>query len=76
MVNYFLMIHLTNMVKQKDNILSHLINLILKKNSYKIKPNYNFDLCRLAITILDVINFDKDVKTIKIKVILFIFYMV
>jgi len=31
-----------------------------EKNSYKINPNYNFDLCRLAITILDVINFDKD----------------
>ena len=29
---------------------------IKKKN---IKPNYNFDLCRLAITILDVIDFDK-----------------
>tara|TARA_Y100000389_G_scaffold189213_1_gene212703 strand:- start:722 stop:2191 length:1470 start_codon:yes stop_codon:yes gene_type:complete len=28
-----------------------------KKN---VKPNYNFDLCRLAITILDVFDFDKD----------------
>ena len=30
----------------------------IKKLNVKI-PNYNFDLCRLAITILDVINFDK-----------------
>ena len=25
-----------------------------------VKPNYNFDLCRLAITILDVFDFNKD----------------
>ena len=36
---------------------------LYKKNDdeYDIKPNYNFDLCRLCITILDEINYDKDV---------------
>ena len=31
-----------------------------KKNNEKIHQNYNFDLCRLAITILDVCNYDKN----------------
>jgi len=30
-----------------------------KINDKEVSPNYNFDLCRLAITILDVIDFDK-----------------
>ena len=35
-----------------------------KKKEELIKPNYNFDLCRLAITIIDVCDFDfnKDYK--------------
>jgi len=31
-----------------------------KDKDKEIIPNYNFDLCRLAITILDVIDFDKN----------------
>ena len=35
--------------------------LLFDSNGKKhIKPNYNFDLCRLAITILDVLDFDKE----------------
>lgn len=30
-----------------------------KEEEEPIQPNYNFDLCRLAITILDVCNYDK-----------------
>ena len=30
-------------------------------NEYDIKPNYNFDLCRLGITILDELNYQKDI---------------
>jgi hypothetical protein len=38
---------------------SLLFNSNKEKKEKNIKPNYNFDLCRLAITILDVIDFDK-----------------
>ena len=35
--------------------------LMFSNNGTKnVKPNYNFDLCRLAITILDVFDFNKD----------------
>ena len=33
--------------------------LFKQKDEESIQPNYNFDLCRLAITILDVCNYDK-----------------
>ena len=37
-------------------------NLLFNKNMNDIiYPNYNFDLCRLAITILDTINFNKQI---------------
>tara|TARA_Y100000389_G_C17443742_1_gene510277 strand:+ start:110 stop:1645 length:1536 start_codon:yes stop_codon:yes gene_type:complete len=36
--------------------------LNFKENKIKIEPNYNFDLCRLSITILDVCNYDKNVN--------------
>ena len=49
------------MVKQKGNNTFPYNKLLInnKKNDKEVIPNYNFDLCRLAITILDVINFDK-----------------
>ena len=34
--------------------------LLYEDNKPKIYPNFNFDLCRLAITILEVCNYDKD----------------
>ena len=30
-----------------------------KKNNEKIKPNYNFDLCRLSMTIIEELDLDK-----------------
>ena len=34
--------------------------LLFHSDKEKVKPNYHFDLCRLAITILDQIKYDKD----------------
>ena len=40
-------------------IISQIHLLFKQKDEESIQPNYNFDLCRLAITILDVCNYDK-----------------
>ena len=48
---------------KKYNVQINENSIYYKKNNneYDIKPNYNFDLCRLGITILDEINYEKDI---------------
>ena len=53
-------------------------HLLFLNNNNKYKPNYNFDMCRLSITILESIDFDltDKIKDINInKIIKFIYSM-